>query len=121
MARRTSQRIAFLEALTLQEVTRLVGNMVVFWVLRFKSFVVGIKWFAGPISEGMAAMFDGVTVALSTQFDLPLAIQILGMNDVVSGLNLRIRMMKRDVILSRSVTHFTSHAKNETVLVVLID
>ena len=120
MACGASQRVALLEALALQEIGRLVGNMVIFWTLCLQSFVVGIKRFTGPITEGGAAVLDGVAVALSTQIELSLAIQLPRMNNVVSGLNFWMQLMKRDVVFTRHVTHLTGDTKNEIVFSVLI-
>lgn len=121
MACGAGQRVALLEALALQEIGRLVCDMVIFWMLCLQSLVVSIKWIARPITEGGAAVLDGVTVALSTQIKLSLAIQLTRMNDVVGGLNFGMRLMKRDVVFTRPVTHFTGDTKNEIVFSVLID
>ena len=66
MARGAGQRVALLEALALLEIGQLVGDMVIFWMLCLQSFVVSIKRIARTITVCMAAVLDGVAVALST-------------------------------------------------------
>ena len=66
MARSTGQQVTLLEALTLQEIARLIGDMVIFWMLCLQSFVVSIKGIARTITVCVTSVLDGVAVTLST-------------------------------------------------------
>src|SRR5579871_5786935 len=120
VARHARQRVTLLKALAFAQVGRLVGDVVVFRMLRPQAEVVIVEWFTGAIAERRSAMLQGVAVAVSTQIHQSLPRQRRRTDHAMRLFLGRKLLVKVHVLAAWSVADFARHAENGILGTILI-
>ena len=109
-----------MKTLALSKILHLVGDVIVFGILRGDDPVVVFQRLPRPVAKCRATMLDGVAVALRADLDQALARKQTGLNDPRGFFCPRIRLMIVHMLPPRSVTFLARDAKEELLAMVLV-